>query len=261
MHFAAFALVGESVAAPELYYHNNVVGTLSVLEAMVAAKVSPSLVFSSSCAVFGSPKNLPISENDPKSPESPYGHTKHMCEQMISDFCHAHGLKAIALRYFNACGASDDGSIGEAHDPETHLIPILIKAAIDGKAMKIFGGDFETKDGTCVRDYIHIDDLALSHLKAAQVMEDKDPSYYEAIHLGTGQGYSNLEILEKVEEILGKKIEHEVTDRRAGDSAALYANNQRAKEVLDFKTEFSDLHTIISSAIAWHQASPNGYAK
>ena len=258
-HFAAFALVGESVSQPELYYENNVEGVRVLLEVMRKLKSKAALVFSSSCAVFGTPEKLPISENDRKAPQSPYGKSKLIDEWMIEDYCLAHNLRGMALRYFNACGADKDGGIGEAHEPETHLIPNVIRAALAKQTVTLFGNDFDTPDGTCVRDYIHVTDLADAHIKAATYLLGQNAPLFDAIHLGTGHGYSNLEIVKATEKVLGVTIEHKIGPRRAGDPAGLYADNSKAKKLLGFKTRYSDLETILSTALAWHKEAPQGF--
>ncbi|MCX6131299.1 MAG: UDP-glucose 4-epimerase GalE [Proteobacteria bacterium] len=258
-HFAALALVGESVSDPDLYYENNGEGVRQLLNAMRAVQSQAGLVFSSSCAVFGTPQHLPMREADPKLPISPYGRSKLMAEWMIEDACRAYGLKAIALRYFNACGADPVAKIGEDHQPETHLIPNVLRSALTGQSLEIFGNDFPTQDGTCVRDYIHVTDLADAHIKAAKFLTKAAPCTYDAIHLGTGQGYSNLQVLQTVEKVLGRKLVYKIAARRAGDPAELYADSSKAKELLGFETRYSDLTTIIQSALAWHKACPKGY--
>ncbi len=258
-HFAAFALVGESVAQPEIYYENNVEGVKVLLDVMRGLEKIPALIFSSSCAVFGTPTKLPISEDDPKKPLSPYGKSKLVDEFIIEDYCAAHKMRAMALRYFNACGADKDGGIGEAHDPETHLIPNVLRAALKGETVTIFGDDFDTPDGTCVRDYIHVTDLAVAHIRAAEVLCAKSGSFYDALHLGTGHGYSNLDILRAAEKVLGVDVKYKIGARRAGDPAGLYADNRRAKEVLGFEPTCSDLETILSSALKWHKLAPLGF--
>ncbi len=260
-HFAALALVGESVSQPELYYENNVEGVRVLLETMRKLKSGASLIFSSTCAVFGTPTKLPISEDDPKKPVSPYGKSKLVDEWMIEDYCRAHGLKGMALRYFNACGADQDGGIGEAHDPETHLIPNILRAALAGETLTIFGDDFETEDGTCVRDYIHVTDLADSHIKAALYMQKQKAPFFDAIHLGTGHGYSNLEIVRAAEKVLDRPVARKVGPRRAGDPAGLYADNRKAKALLGFETKHSDLETILTTALRWHREFPRGYSE
>lgn len=252
-HYAAYALVGESMQQPDLYYDNNVSGMHSLLMAIQRSGVNSSLVFSSTCAVFGTPDKLPMVEDGPKHPESPYGRSKWMCEQMIADHCQAYGLRAMALRYFNASGADLDGSHGEDHDPETHLIPNLMMAARDGKPFTLFGDDFNTKDGTCVRDYIHVLDLAKAHMMAADWLQSAKPGSFNALHLGTGQGYSNLEVLRAVEAVVGKSIDFSYGPRRPGDPAALYADTTKVRHVLEWQPEHSDIETICRSAWSWHR--------
>lgn len=260
-HFAAYALVGESVTNPELYYENNVEGVRVLMEAMRKLHYPASLVFSSSCAVFGTPSKLPISEGDLKNPQSPYGRSKLINEYLIEDYCRAHGIRGMALRYFNACGADPDGQIGEDHQPESHLIPNILKAAIEGTHLTINGGDFPTRDGTCIRDYIHVTDLADAHIKAASYLQEAKPGTYEAIHLGTGNGYSNFEILNTASQLLNRPIPYTIGPRRPGDPAELYADNTKAVELLGFRTRYSDLETIMRTAIAWHQKHPSGYSE
>ncbi len=258
-HFAAYALVGESVQEPEIYYENNVEGVRALLDIMRTLPLIPVLVFSSSCAVFGTPEKLPIAEGDRKAPQSPYGKTKLIDEWMIEDYCHAHGIRAIALRYFNACGADSSGEIGEAHEPETHLIPNILKAVLNESKVTIHGQDFATVDGTCVRDYVHVLDLADAHIKAAQYALKLSEGSFDAIHLGTGHGYSNLEILRAAEQVVGKTIPYEFGPRRAGDPAKLYADTHKARELLGFHLKHSDLRSILESAWKWHQSHPKGY--
>lgn len=259
-HFAAYALVGESVTNPELYYENNVEGVRVLMEVMRKLRSTAALVFSSSCAVFGTPSKLPISEGDPKNPQSPYGRSKLINEYQIEDYCRAHGLKGMALRYFNACGADPDGRIGEDHQPESHLVPNILKAAIEGTPLTINGSDFKTRDGTCIRDYIHVTDLSDAHIKAAEYLKKAKPGTYEAIHLGTGNGYSNFEILNVASQLLNRPIPYTIGARRPGDPAELYADNRKAVELLGFRTRYSDLETILKTALAWHQKHPSGYS-
>lgn len=259
-HFAAFALVGESVQEPDLYYENNGEGVRCLLNAMRAEKSTAGLIFSSTCAIFGTPNKVPMVEHDPKLPISPYGRSKLVAEWLIEDACKAYGLRAMALRYFNACGADPSGEIGEDHQPETHLIPNVIASALSGKELSIFGNDFPTRDGTCVRDYIHVSDLADAHIKAAQHILSLKPGAFDVVNLGTGRGYSNLEIVQAVERVLGRKIPYKFADRRPGDPAELYADNTKAKQVLGFTSRHSDLETIISTALAWHRKHPKGFA-
>ena len=247
IHFAAFAAVGESVVAPEKYYYNNVVGTVNLLDAMLRHNVKK-IVFSSTCATYGNPQYTPIDEKHPQNPINPYGRTKLMIEQIFADYEKAYGLKYIALRYFNAAGCAKDGSIGESHTPETHLIPLVLQA-IQGKrpCIKVFGTDYDTPDGTCIRDYIHVEDLALAHRLAVEKLD----SYSGYINLGTGIGHSVKEIIAAAEEVSGKKCPTEFTDRRAGDPPRLFANNTRAKEVLGWNPQYTDIRDIIQTAWQW----------
>lgn len=253
LHYAAYALVGESVSQPSRYYKINVEGTRCLLDAVVRQQSMPSFIFSSSCAIFGSPENLPVDESSPKRPNSPYGFTKLVCEHMIEDFCRAHGLKASALRYFNAAGAAINGKIGEKHSPETHLIPNLIRATLEGEGVSIFGKDYDTRDGTCIRDYIHVTDLAHAHLLAAEYLKTQSPGHFEPFNLGSGDGYTNLEVNQEVQRALNKSVDIKFEPRRAGDATALYANPSKAKSLLSFQTKYSDLPTIVKTASAWHK--------
>jgi UDP-arabinose 4-epimerase len=252
VHFAAFAYVGESVEKPELYYENNFGGTLSLLKAMQTAGVK-NLVFSSTCATYGVPQSATISEDHPQNPINPYGRSKLMVEKMLEDSSLAWGLKATALRYFNAAGADLDGELGEAHDPETHLIPLAIDAAL-GKipALTIFGDDYETKDGTCVRDYIHVQDLASAHVMALQKLSDSHAGF-EAYNLGTGSGYTVQEVIDKVNSVSGKRVPVNIGARRPGDPPILVADATKSKKLLNWEAKHSDLETIITSALKWHQ--------
>lgn len=259
LHFAALALVGESVANPDMYFRNNVQGVYSLLEAMRNAVPEASLVFSSSCAVFGVPQKLPICEDDEKKPVSPYGRSKLIAEFLIEDYCQAYGLRAMALRYFNACGAHSSGTLGEDHEPETHLIPNIIKAARAGKEVTIFGNDFPTRDGTCVRDYIHVEDLVEAHLLAAGWLSRREKGAFTPVHLGTGNGLSNLEICRATGEVMGQEIGVTFGPRRPGDPPELYADNTRAKELLGFTPQVSGPEHILSTALKWHQNFPDGY--
>jgi len=252
-HYAANALVGESVENPALYYDNNVTGTKTLMEVLSRSAEKPPLVFSSSCAVFGTPDKLPITEDEKKSPESPYGRSKLVCEFMISDFCAAYDLRAFALRYFNAAGADQNGKIGESHSPETHLIPNVLFKINQGEKLEIFGGDYDTDDGTCVRDYIHVTDLAQSHLIAAEKLLKSPRGFFQALNIGSGAGYSNLEIVKQAEAITGKKVDYEIASRRAGDPAKLFADISKTKEVLGFQPKYSGLENILKTAWNWHQ--------
>lgn len=255
LHFAAFALVGESMTNPSKYYHNNVNGVQVLLDVVKDTKPNTNIIFSSSCAVFGDPESLPITEGLSKNPISPYGRSKLVAEFLLEDYARAYGLKCMALRYFNACGAHSSGVIGEDHNPETHLIPNVIKAALGEQKLTIYGDDFPTDDGTCVRDYIHVDDLAIGHLLADECLRKQENGFYDAIHLGTGNGYSNLEIVKQIESQVGKTIEYSVGERREGDPSKLFSSIEKARSVLGFQPEFSDLKTIISTALRWHQQS------
>lgn len=255
LHFAALALVPESVKEPQLYQDNNVGGMKSLLEAIVAAGAKTPVIFSSTCAVFGTPKKMPIAEDDPKKPQTPYGATKLECEKLLAEYATKHKIPALALRYFNACGADAAGEIGEWHEPETHLIPNILKAALAGETVKIFGSDFKTKDGTCVRDYIHVTDLARAHVLGAKrvTASGLKRDMYEVMHLGTGKGLSNLEVLAAASEVFGKPIKHKLAPRRDGDPAELVADPTRAKTILGFKCEHSDIKTIVASALKWQK--------
>ena len=249
VHFAAFAAVGESVAEPEKYYYNNVIGTTNLLHAMLVHDVKK-IVFSSTCATYGEPQYTPIDERHPQAPINPYGRTKLMIEQIFADYERAYGLRHIALRYFNAAGCASDGSIGESHTPETHLIPLVLRA-IKGERqdIKVFGTDYDTPDGTCIRDYIHVEDLALAHRLAIEKLD----AYCGCINLGTGIGTSVKEIITAAEEVSGKKCPIVYTPRRAGDPARLFANNTKAQEILGWKPQYTDIKDIIRTAWSWEQ--------
>jgi UDP-glucose 4-epimerase len=250
IHFAAFINVGESVHEPLKYYQNNVSGTLSLLSAMKATSIRR-LVFSSTAAVYGNPKSLPINEDDDLKPINPYGQTKLAVERILSDLG-GKDFKSISLRYFNACGSSEGAEIGEAHQPETHLIPLTIQAALDDNyTLTLNGRDFDTHDGTCVRDYVHVSDLADAHIKAFRYL-DQMKSGYEAFNLGTNTGYSNQEIITAVEKYLQVKVKVKVGARREGDPASLVAANYKAKEILKWEIK-RNLKDIIVSAGRWHK--------
>ncbi len=254
MHFAAYALVSESTRDPNMYYQNNVGGVVSLLNAMRAAESKASIIFSSTCAVFGTPTKLPISESFEKRPESPYGQSKYFCEVILEDAAKAYGYSVCALRYFNACGADLSARTGELHNPETHLIPNIFAAARAGRQVTIFGKQYPTRDGTCIRDYIHVKDLAQAHLEVAtRMMSDQSSwnSRFEAIHLGTGRGYSNLEVVAAVETALKTTLKVEFAERREGDPAELYADTTKANTMISFVPKYSDLKTIIESVHRW----------
>lgn len=248
-HFAAYISVAESSELPGMYFTNNLFSTLNLLEAMRQTGTR-ALVFSSTAAVYGNPQQIPIPESHQKSPESPYGESKLMVEQALKWYYKSHHIRFAALRYFNACGAALDGSMGEKHEPETHIIPNAIKAAITGSEFNLFGDDYPTKDGTCVRDYIHVLDLADSHILAMKRLHDQDG--FLQMNVGTGNGYSNKEIVTEVEKVSGKKINVKINSRRAGDPSELVADPTQINKVLGFTPTYSDLSTIISSAWKWH---------
>ena len=250
MHFAAFIEVGESVQEPSKYYHNNVAKVLNLLDAMVENNIEH-FVFSSTAATFGEPVKDKIDETHPQNPINPYGNTKLMVEKMLSDFDTAYGLKATALRYFNASGADDSGEIGESHNPETHLIPIVLQAAAGKRpSIKMFGNDYPTPDGTCIRDYIHVNDLARAHILALEKMVKDNAS--ERFNLGSGNGFSVAELVKEAKRITGIDFKVEVAPRRAGDPAVLVADSAKAQKVLGWKPEYN-LTRIIETAWNWEQ--------
>ena len=251
MHFAAFAYVGESVVAPELYYSNNLGGTLTLLGAMRRAEVER-IIFSSTCAIYGVPAALPIRETSPAAPLNPYGDTKLAIERALHWYRAAHGLGYVALRYFNAAGADPDGEIGENHDPETHLMPLALRAALgSGEPLQIYGTDYPTRDGTAIRDYIHVDDLADAHVRALVHLAAGGDS--TALNLGTGSGYSVKEIVAAVERISGRRLPRREVGRRPGDPPELVADPSLAKSLLGWEPRLSDLDQIITTALAWEQ--------
>ena len=255
LHFAAFLNVGESVTEPLKYYRNNVVNTIGLLETMQHAGIKR-MVFSSTCAVYGEPESLPITEDLPKNPINPYGATKLAMEWALHDSANW-GLGSVALRYFNASGAAGDGSIGEDHDPELHLIPIVLQVALGQREfISIFGTDYPTPDGTCVRDYIHVEDLAEAHLLAIEGLEEGKA---EAFNVGTGRGNSVREIIDAAREITGHPIPEREVKRRPGDPPALYANSDKIRARFGWSPRFTDIRETIGSAWRWHQAHPKGY--
>lgn len=251
IHFAAFAYVGESVFEPLKYYRNNVAGTVSVLEAMQEAGVQR-IVFSSSCATYGIPPGPLIVEETPQNPINPYGWSKLMGEQILRDAKRAFDIEFVSLRYFNAAGADPDGEVGENHDPETHLIPLAIDAACGRTGpLRIFGDDYDTADGTCVRDYVHVSDIAHAHVLALEWLEQRKPS--RAFNLGNGSGFSVREVLSITEEVVGRAVPHSIAPRRVGDPAILVADASLAKEALGWSPVFTDLPDIIRTAWRWRR--------
>lgn len=257
MHFAAFAYVGESVEDPLKYYDNNLGKTIRLLQAMRDARVNR-FVFSSTCASYGIPETMPMTESLPQRPINPYGQTKLDVENMLKACAHAYGLSSASFRYFNAAGAADDGSIGEDHDPETHLIPIAIWAA-QGKRdqLTVFGDDYDTPDGTCLRDYIHIDDLSRAHIAVFKKLEE--PGQCLFYNLGTGKPVSVMEIIRAVEEVTGLAVPYKIGPRRAGDPPALYADSSKAQAELGWTPQYTDIKDTIATAWKWHQAHPDGF--
>ena len=250
IHFAGFIAVGESMRAPETYFANNVGGSLSLLTAMVRSGVRR-LVFSSTAAVYGMPASVPIREDFPYDPVSPYGESKVMVEKLLHWFDLIHGVRSISLRYFNASGADSEGGLGEEHDPETHLIPLLFRAILTGQPVTIFGEDYATPDGTCIRDYIHVRDLAEAHLVALESLLAGGSS--DVFNVGTGTGHSVREVLQAVEEVTGKKVPHVLGPRRPGDPAELVADSSKLRRVLHWEPRYSELHNIVQSAWNFEQ--------
>ena len=257
IHFAAYSLVGESITNPLKYYDNNLYGTKVLLEAMVKNNVGK-IVFSSTAATYGEPENIPILESDRTCPTNPYGETKLAMEKMFKWTAEAHGLRYVSLRYFNACGADESGTIGEAHNPESHLIPLILQVP-NGKreTISIYGTDYDTPDGTCIRDYIHVTDLAQAHILAVQYLNNGGES--DIFNLGNGVGYSVREVIETARKVTGHPIPATESSRRAGDPARLVASSEKAKSVLGWKPVHDSLEEIISSAWNWHKNHPNGY--
>lgn len=257
IHFAAYSLVGESVTDPLKYYDNNLCGTKVLLESMVKNNVDK-IVFSSTAATYGEPENIPILESDRTEPTNPYGETKLSMEKMFKWTANAHGLRFVSLRYFNACGADESGKIGEAHNPETHLIPIILQVPNGQREfVSIFGNDYPTKDGTCIRDYIHVTDLAQAHILAVKYLMNGGNS--DIFNLGNGVGFSVREVIETARKVTGHPIPVKDVERRAGDPAQLIASSEKAKKVLGWKPEHDSLEEIIASAWNWHKNHPNGY--
>ncbi len=259
MHFAAFAYVGESVKDPLKYYFNNVVATLGLLRAMLAAKVTR-FVFSSTCATYGVPTLMPITEDLPQSPINPYGQTKLDIENALKALSHAHGLSFAAFRYFNAAGAAEDGLIGESHDPETHLIPLAIDAATGRRgALQVFGSDYPTPDGTCLRDYVHVDDLSRAHIAVFDRLSTPGTGLF--YNLGTGTPTSVYEVIRAVERATGRKVPHTVAPRRDGDPPELYADSSKAVRELNWEIRYRDIDAIVATAWRWHSRFPDGFPR
>lgn len=257
IHFAANSLVGESMVNPLKYYDNNLCGTKVLLESMIAHGVDK-IVFSSTAATYGEPERVPILESDRTEPSNAYGETKLSMEKMFKWTDRAHGLRYVSLRYFNACGAHKSGVIGEAHNPESHLIPLILQVPNKQReAISIFGDDYDTKDGTCVRDYIHVTDLAQAHILAVDYLMKGEES--NIFNLGNGVGFTVKEVIETARKVTGDPIKTEIVPRRAGDPAVLIASSEKAKTILGWKPEHADLEEIIASAWNWHKNHPKGY--
>ncbi len=259
MHFAAFAYVGESVEKPLKYYFNNLVATLNLLKIMVENGVKK-FVFSSTCATYGVPPSLPITEDMPQQPINPYGQTKLDVENALKAIAHAHGLSSASFRYFNAAGAAGYGSLGEDHDPETHLIPLVFQAVLGQREnIRIFGTDYDTPDGTCLRDYIHVNDLSRAHIAAFDKLEKPGQTLF--YNLGTGTPASVREVIDTVARVTGKDVPVVETGRRAGDPPALYADSSKARSELGWELQYPDLEGIVETAWRWHKAHPRGFGK
>ncbi len=251
MHFAAFIAVGESVKDPAIYYQNNVVGTLTLLEAMIAANINK-FVFSSTCAIYGTPQEIPMTENHPNNPLSPYASSKYMVERILKDFDRSYGLKSVVFRYFNASGADPSGNLGEDHSPETHLIPLALLTALKKRDnLFIFGTDYDTPDGTAIRDYIHVNDLASAHVLGLDYLLNGGES--EMFNLGNGNGFSVREVIEMAKKVTGIDFLVKESDRRPGDVPMLVGSSEKAQSVLGWKPQYCDLETIVNHAWQWHK--------
>ncbi len=260
MHFAALSLVGESVSNPLLYYKNNVANTIVLFNEMEKAGIE-NFIFSSTAAVYGNPHKVPIEESHPIQPINPYGWSKSMVEQVLRDAIPTKKIRYVSLRYFNAAGALPDGSLGEHHEQETHLIPLVLQTLLDPKSdriLKVFGTDYGTPDGTCIRDYIHVLDLAEAHILGLKYLQNGGQS--DIFNLGNGKGFSVREVIETAEKVTGKKVPFEETDRRPGDPPVLVANSTKINQVLKWKPKFPELGSIIETAWKWHSLNPNGYS-
>jgi UDP-glucose 4-epimerase len=261
MHFSALCYVGESVQYPLMYYRNNVEGTVNLLNVMKEAGVNE-FVFSSSCAVYGIPGAIPITEDQPKSPVNPYGWTKLFVEQILNDSANAHGFRSISLRYFNAAGLDPEGVLGERHDPETHIIPLVLKEALrvqhggkpEDTTLHVFGDDYNTPDGTCIRDYIHVQDLCDAHMAAMNFLLEEEVKGAEAFNLGNGKGFSVKEVIEACRRVTGIDIRHNTTGRRPGDPPRLVGSAEKAKKVLKWEPKFTGLDAIIRTAWKWFRS-------
>jgi UDP-glucose 4-epimerase len=252
MHFAGSCYVGESISNPKLYYENNVVGTINLLHIMRGLNINK-FIFSSSCAVYGNPIDLPITEDSFKIPVSPYGRTKLIVESILQDY----GIDHISLRYFNAAGADPEGDIGEDHRPETHLIPILLKSILDPQIMpEIYGIDYPTHDGTCIRDYVHVEDIARAHVLALEYLLSGNKS--DCFNIGIGKGFTVQEVMDSVERITGSKLRYRFAPRRLGDAVELYSSCEKIKNILGWQPKFRTLDEIISTAWSWHKLHPTG---
>ncbi len=259
IHFAAYSQVGESMTNPLKYYDNNLCGTKNLLDAMVRNGIK-NIVFSSTAAVYGEPAHTPISEGEPALPKNPYGETKRAMEQMFRWAAEAYGIKYVSLRYFNACGADGSAKIGEAHNPESHLIPLILQTALGQReSISVFGTDYDTPDGTCIRDYIHVTDLAQAHILAVYYLKNGGSS--NVFNLGNGVGYSVSQVIETAKKVTDRHITVVKTDRRAGDPARLVASSEKARKILGWKPEHASLEEIIESAWNWHKTHPNGYTQ
>jgi UDP-glucose 4-epimerase len=256
LHFAADCLVGESVQNPVKYFNNNVKNSLQLIDILEEFEITK-LVFSSSAAVYGEPREIPITEEHPCAPTNPYGETKWIFEKVLQAFHDAGKLDFISLRYFNAAGADPEGELGEDHSPETHLIPLVIKAAMDGKSVPVYGKDYNTPDGTCVRDYIHVTDLANAHVLALRKLGQE--KIYGIYNLGNGNGYSVREVIETVEKVTGRKVTAVDSPRRPGDPARLVASSEKIRKELGWISRYPDLETIVETAWQWHRNHPKGY--
>lgn len=259
MHFAAYAYVGESVTDPMKYYFNNVAATLHLLRCMIGSGVKK-FVFSSTCATYGIPEKMPLVETMPQAPINPYGQTKLDIENALKAFAHAYGLSFAAFRYFNAAGAAEDGTIGEQHNPETHLIPLVIDAAVGRREnVQVFGTDYPTPDGTCLRDYVHVDDLSRAHIAVFDKLDKPGTGLF--YNLGTGTPTSVFDVIKAVEKVTGKKVPTVIAPRRAGDPPALYADSSKAKTELGWQPKYMSIEPIVETAWKWHSQNPDGFKK